>query len=82
MNPAQDLASDKHREELRLLEIENRAKARSDNELTVGTPTDEFKCKRCGKRDTIYTQKQTRSADEPMTLFIRCVPCGNKWRQY
>ena len=35
-----------------------------------------YKCK--GKRVT--TQEiQMRSADEPMTLFITCVDCGNNW---
>jgi DNA-directed RNA polymerase subunit M/transcription elongation factor TFIIS len=32
-----------------------------------------FKCGKCGSRNTDYTQKQTRSADEPMTT---CVPRG------
>ena len=26
-----------------------------------------FKCGKCGSRNTDYSQKQTRSADEPMT---------------
>jgi len=26
-----------------------------------------FKCSKCGSRNTDYNQKQTRSADEPMT---------------
>jgi len=30
-------------------------------------------------RDRFY-QKQTRSADEPMTVFITCKNCGNEWR--
>ncbi|KAJ3415633.1 RNA polymerase II elongation factor [Chytridiales sp. JEL 0842] len=32
--------------------------------------TDAFKCGRCGKRQCTYYQKQTRSADEPMTTFV------------
>ena len=27
-----------------------------------------FKCSKCGSRNTDYSQKQTRSADEPMTV--------------
>jgi transcription elongation factor S-II len=39
-----------------------------------------FKCRRCGKRKTSNYQKQTRCADEPMTVFVTCLNCGNKWR--
>jgi DNA-directed RNA polymerase subunit M/transcription elongation factor TFIIS len=40
-----------------------------------------FKCRRCGKSRTRYFEMQTRSADEPMTVFIRCLNCGKEWRQ-
>lgn len=43
--------------------------------------TDMFKCTKCGKRETTYYEMQTRSADEPMTQFIRCLNCGKQWRQ-
>ena len=43
--------------------------------------SDMFKCKRCGKSKTRYWEMQTRSADEPMTIFIRCLNCGKEWRQ-
>lgn len=39
-----------------------------------------FNCK-CGSTETISTQVQTRRGDEPMTNFISCVKCGNKWRE-
>jgi transcription elongation factor S-II len=42
--------------------------------------TDEFKCKRCKSRKTSYYEMQTRSADEPMTIFITCLNCGNRWK--
>ena len=42
--------------------------------------TDEFKCGRCKKNKTSYYQLQTRSADEPMTTFVRCIHCGNRWK--
>lgn len=44
------------------------------------TYTDQFKCGRCRKRKTTYFQLQTRSADEPITTFITCMECGNKWK--
>jgi len=35
-----------------------------------------FKCGKCKSMKTTYVEKQTRSADEPMTLFITCRMCG------
>ena len=43
--------------------------------------TDQFFCTRCFKRECTYYELQTRSADEPMTIFIQCVNCGKHWRQ-
>ena len=43
--------------------------------------TDMFKCGRCKQKKCTYYELQTRSADEPMTIFITCVHCGNRWRQ-
>lgn len=42
--------------------------------------TDEFKCVRCKSRECTYYELQTRSADESMTTFIRCLNCGNRWK--
>jgi DNA-directed RNA polymerase subunit M/transcription elongation factor TFIIS len=42
--------------------------------------TDQFKCRRCGKRECTYYELQTRSADEPMTIFVTCLNCGKEWR--
>lgn len=39
-----------------------------------------FKCGKCKKRECNYKEKQVRSADEPMTIFITCLNCGNRWR--
>ena len=43
--------------------------------------TDAFKCRKCSGRSCSYYEVQTRSADEPMTQFINCLDCGNRWRQ-
>ena len=43
--------------------------------------TDSYTCHRCKKRECTYYQMQTRSADEPMTIFISCISCGNAWTQ-
>lgn len=45
-----------------------------------GTPSDMFRCGKCGKNNCTYTQVQTRSADEPMTTFVFCRECGNRWK--
>ena len=42
--------------------------------------SDEFVCGKCRSRRTVYFQKQTRCADEPMTTFVRCVVCDNRWK--
>lgn len=39
-----------------------------------------FECGRCKSTKTTYTQKQTRSADEPMTTFVTCGNCNNRWK--
>jgi len=43
--------------------------------------TDQFKCRKCSSRSCSYYEVQTRSADEPMTQFISCLDCGNRWKQ-
>jgi transcription elongation factor S-II len=40
----------------------------------------EFKCRRCKSNNCSYYQLQTRSADEPMTTFVSCQECGNRWK--
>lgn len=47
---------------------------------TGGTQTDLFSCGKCKKKNCTYTQVQTRSADEPMTTFVFCNECGNRWK--
>lgn len=42
--------------------------------------TDQFQCGKCKQRKCTYYQMQTRSADEPMTTFVSCVNCGNRWK--
>ena len=64
-----ELAEKQFQREQRLLEG-NKANA-----------TDKFYCARCHKRECTYYELQTRSADEPMTIFIQCVNCGKRWTQ-
>lgn len=39
-----------------------------------------FKCGKCKSMKTTYYQMQTRSADEPMTTFVTCINCNNRWK--
>ncbi|XP_062847416.1 transcription elongation factor A protein 3 isoform X2 [Trichomycterus rosablanca] len=47
---------------------------------TGGTTTDLLQCPKCKKKNCTYNQVQTRSADEPMTTFVLCNECGNRWK--
>lgn len=47
---------------------------------TGGTTTDLLQCSKCKKKNCTYNQVQTRSADEPMTTFVLCNECGNRWK--
>jgi len=39
-----------------------------------------FRCGKCKTYKTSYYQLQTRSADEPMTVFHTCHNCGARWK--
>ncbi|XP_041098278.1 transcription elongation factor A protein 1-like [Polyodon spathula] len=75
---AEDMASDELKEMRKNLTKE----AIRDHQMakTGGTPSDMFCCGKCKKRNCTYTQVQTRSADEPMTTFVFCIECGNRWK--
>ncbi|XP_012692504.1 transcription elongation factor A protein 1 isoform X2 [Clupea harengus] len=75
---AEEMASDELREMRKNLTKE----AIRDHQIaqTGGTETDLFTCGKCKKKCCTYTQVQTRSADEPMTTFVFCNACGNRWK--
>ena len=43
-------------------------------------PDGAFTCSRCKSKKTQYYQLQTRSADEPLTTFVACLNCENRWK--
>jgi transcription elongation factor S-II len=53
-------------------------KLSEENKPSSGTTM--FKCGKCKKSNTTYFQLQTRSADEPMTTFVTCLECNNRWK--
>jgi transcription elongation factor S-II len=61
--------------------IEQKAKRdKSKFEVNIEAATDLFTCKKCKSNKCNYYQMQTRSADEPMTTFVSCINCGNRWK--
>jgi DNA-directed RNA polymerase subunit M/transcription elongation factor TFIIS len=46
----------------------------------IDANTDDFTCRKCKSKKCSYYQLQTRSADEPMTTFVTCINCGNRWK--
>jgi len=50
-------------------------------EGNLSMATDRFRCSQCKKKMCSYYELQTRSADEPITIFIRCLNCGKQWKQ-
>jgi|TARA_B110000259_G_scaffold81733_1_gene95573 DNA-directed RNA polymerase subunit M/transcription elongation factor TFIIS len=57
-------------------------KMKDENKFSpkIEASTDEFTCFKCKDNKCTYYQLQTRSADESMTTFVTCIPCGNRWK--
>ena len=61
---------------------ENKRKQEIINQSENEASTNSYKCpnRNCGARKAIFKEAQTRSADEPMTVFITCLVCGKRWK--
>jgi len=46
----------------------------------IEASTDMYTCKKCKSKKCTYYELQTRSADEPATIFVSCLNCGKNWR--
>nr|XP_033812130.1 transcription elongation factor A protein 3 isoform X1 [Geotrypetes seraphini] len=75
---AEEMASDELKELRNAMTLE--AIREHQMAKTGGTQTDLFQCSKCKKKNCSYNQVQTRSADEPMTTFVLCNECGNRWK--
>jgi len=61
--------------------IEQKTK-RDANKYTsnIQASTDMFTCRKCKSKRCTYYELQTRSADEPATIFVTCLDCGKNWK--
>jgi len=46
----------------------------------IEVPDGMLTCGKCKMKKTSSYEMQTRSADEPMTIFATCLCCGHRWR--
>lgn len=51
------------------------------HEVDTKQETEMLECPKCHGFKAKYYEKQTRSADEPMTVFASCMLCGFNWRK-
>ena len=71
-----EMLPEKWAEMIRVKSIRDKSKFETNLEAT----TDTFTCRKCKSKKCSYYQMQTRSADEPMTIFIICLECGARWK--
>jgi len=74
-----EMASKERQKERQILQV------RKENESMTAKPvaveSSMFRCGKCKQKKCTFYEMQTRSADEPMTAFITCLNCGNRWKQ-
>ena len=75
---AEELASNERRQQND--KIRDAMKAECVRGQKKMASTDMFQCGKCKQRKCTYYQMQTRSADEPMTTFVTCTVCDNRWK--
>jgi len=49
-------------------------------EQNMAAATDTFTCRKCKGNKCSYYLQQTRSCDEPTTIFVQCLLCNNRWK--
>jgi len=63
-------------------ELLDKKMKRDANKYTnnIQASTDMFTCRKCKSKRCTYYELQTRSADEPATIFVTCLDCGKNWK--
>lgn len=56
-----------------------KVKEEKRNKLENVSYSNAYKCYKCGSNKTSVVYIQTRSCDEPMTAFIKCIKCQNQF---
>ena len=72
----QELSPDKWDEMIKAKIIRDKNKF----ETTISASTDTFTCRKCKGNQCTYYQLQTRASDEPMSVYVSCLNCGNRWK--
>ncbi|MEM0480847.1 MAG: transcription factor S [Candidatus Aenigmatarchaeota archaeon] len=54
----------------------------SAKEEKESLPVTNVICPKCGNDKAFWWMQQTRSADEPPTVFYKCTKCNYTWRSY
>lgn len=76
-----EMSNKKEQEERKLMIKKNNEASRSDWAQTHRKVTEGlYTCFKCKGKKTYQYEMQTRSADEPMTIFITCANCENTWK--
>lgn len=74
----EEMASEERRQADAIIQKENLQKSQAARDTAA--ETDMFQCGKCKQRKCKYFQLQTRSADEPMTTYVTCMNCNNRWK--
>jgi DNA-directed RNA polymerase subunit M/transcription elongation factor TFIIS len=73
----QEMCPEKWEEAIRAKSIRDKNKF----EQKIEAMTDRYTCRKCFSKQCSYYAMQTRSADEPMTLYITCLNCGTRMKK-
>ena len=76
---AKQLAEDNDSRKTDIMDV---AREKIMKKLGVDTSRGDMRCRKCKGYNISINPVQTRSSDEPMTLFCHCIDCKAVWRQY